>query len=524
VSVIQISRVQIRRGQTAQTGFPQLASGEFGWSIDQQELYIGNGSVSEGAPAVGNTRLLTVNDTGLFTVTADYTYQSTNPAVITGPPSNPYIVRTLQSRLDDSLNVNSFGNDQDALRRAITFGATNTKVLTIPEGTYYVTATILVPPYAEIHGAGQNKTILVATTTASIFQTVGSNLSSVLTDVNSAAKTPKNIKIDGVTFVSSLTNAGSMVKLNCAVDSIITNCAFIGNTSIASTSTLAAGVEMIGLGALTCDNVGIRECVFSNLGTAIKSDYDIVNIDIHDNKFKSVDTGIAFSKNLTGGVGSLNGPQHVNIHDNSFYLVNNQGLYVGNNFSGVNYIKSFNNSYSKVGIGYGSTNGDFSPVTDVITFNSYQNSSSNDDFSRLLALNTGSVAQFTSIAPVVNGPCTYSSFTGTPLAIAIGTTTYPLFVWPTISSYGIHGISSVGQEIEIDYTLSIGTTIRRGLITVLVNNGTSTITDNFTFSGANDGGTTFSVNLSNPQAIEIMATTVSPSFAGSLNYSVYVRQ
>ena len=59
MSVIQISKVQIRRGQTSQTGFPQLSSGEFGWSIDQQQLYIGNGAVSEGAPAVGNTRLLT---------------------------------------------------------------------------------------------------------------------------------------------------------------------------------------------------------------------------------------------------------------------------------------------------------------------------------------------------------------------------------------------------------------------------------------------------------------------------------
>jgi len=524
LSVIQISKVQVRRGQTAQTGFPQLASGEFGWSIDQQQLYIGNGSVSEGAPAVGNTRVLTVNDAGLFTVTANYTYQSTNPAVVTGPASNPYIVRSLQSKLDDSLNVNDFGNDQDSLRRAITFGATNNKILTIPEGTYYVTATILVPPHAEIRGAGQNKTVLIATTTASIFQTVGSNLSSVLTDVNSAAQTPKNIKIDGLTFVSSATNADSMLKFNCAVDSIISNCAFIGNTSVASTSTLAAGVEMIGLGALTCDNVKIRECVFRNLGTSIKSDYDIVNIEIYDNKIYSTDAGIVFSKNLTGGVGSLNGPQHVNIHDNSFYLINNQGLYVGNNFSGVNYIKSFNNSYSKVGIGYNSSNGDFSPVSDVITFNSYQNSSSNDDFSRLIALNNGNIGQFTAISPVINGPCTYSSFTATPLNISIGTSTYPLFIWPTINNYGIHGISSVGQEIEVDYTLSIGTTIRRGLIKVLVNNGNSTISDSFTYSGSNDGSTSFSVDLSNSQAIKIMATTTSPSYSGSLNYSVRVRQ
>ena len=54
MAVVQISRIQQRRGKkNSATGFPQLASGEIGWAIDSQELYIGNGSVSEGAPYVG---------------------------------------------------------------------------------------------------------------------------------------------------------------------------------------------------------------------------------------------------------------------------------------------------------------------------------------------------------------------------------------------------------------------------------------------------------------------------------------
>ena len=63
MAIISISRIQQRRGQAnTGTGLPQLASGEFGWAIDTQELYIGNGAVSEGAPAVGNTRILTQLD------------------------------------------------------------------------------------------------------------------------------------------------------------------------------------------------------------------------------------------------------------------------------------------------------------------------------------------------------------------------------------------------------------------------------------------------------------------------------
>jgi len=63
MAVYQISRIQVRRGQANQgTGIPQLASGEMAWAVDTQQLYIGNGAVSEGAPGVGNTRLLTLND------------------------------------------------------------------------------------------------------------------------------------------------------------------------------------------------------------------------------------------------------------------------------------------------------------------------------------------------------------------------------------------------------------------------------------------------------------------------------
>ena len=63
MAVVQISRIQIRRGQkNAGTGIPQLASGEMAWAIDTQELYIGNGAISEGSPAVGNTKILTDAD------------------------------------------------------------------------------------------------------------------------------------------------------------------------------------------------------------------------------------------------------------------------------------------------------------------------------------------------------------------------------------------------------------------------------------------------------------------------------
>ena len=55
--IVQISRIQNRRGVA--TDLPQLAAGELGWVIDDQRLYIGNGTVADGAPAVCNTEKVT---------------------------------------------------------------------------------------------------------------------------------------------------------------------------------------------------------------------------------------------------------------------------------------------------------------------------------------------------------------------------------------------------------------------------------------------------------------------------------
>ena len=57
MAVIQISKIQVRSG--LQENLPQLATAEFGWSVDQRRLYIGNGTLGEGAPSIGNTEILT---------------------------------------------------------------------------------------------------------------------------------------------------------------------------------------------------------------------------------------------------------------------------------------------------------------------------------------------------------------------------------------------------------------------------------------------------------------------------------
>ena len=209
MAVYQLSKIQIRRGQAGQgTGIPQLASGEMAWAIDTQELWIGNGSVAEGAPAVGNTKILTNNDlstNGSLLGVLQHIYKVTDSSITTGINANTPVSRTLQSKLDEVVNVLDFGAVGDgqlvdpldlnsgytgtdntaALQRAINQcfintslkasgnnGATQRITLKIPAGVYITSDTIYLPSHTNIIGDGLDKTIIYYKSTVSIGGTV----------------------------------------------------------------------------------------------------------------------------------------------------------------------------------------------------------------------------------------------------------------------------------------------------------------------------------------------------------------
>lgn len=58
MAITQITKILVRRGLEADLP-DQLDSGELGYAIDSRKLFIGNGSVKEGAPVEGNTEILT---------------------------------------------------------------------------------------------------------------------------------------------------------------------------------------------------------------------------------------------------------------------------------------------------------------------------------------------------------------------------------------------------------------------------------------------------------------------------------
>lgn len=161
MAVTQISRIQVRRGKKfSSAGLPQLSSGEFAWAIDSQELFIGNGAVSEGAPYVGNTKILTEHD-DILSLASGQRFAFDDPSISLS------VSRSIQDKLDETVSVADFFIDpnigdgvtdasvsfniafQELFLNAVT---TFRKVLKIPNGIYVFDNDIEIPSYAILEG------------------------------------------------------------------------------------------------------------------------------------------------------------------------------------------------------------------------------------------------------------------------------------------------------------------------------------------------------------------------------------
>jgi hypothetical protein len=539
MAVIQISKMQVRRGQTAQTNFPQLSSGEFGWSIDQQQLFIGNGAVSEGAPAIGNTEIITErNISNFFLLANNYTYGTS----LTAPVPNVE-TRSIQAKLDDSVSLNDFirvneNNLTDitdftaVIQNAINYAAELKKPLIIPESEYIVSDTIYVPPYTEIRGAGIGKTVIRNQSTTSTFQTIDST-ESLFEDMSGDSTSPRNIRINGVSFISSLTNAEPIMQLDCLRDSVIEHCEFNGNITVSTaTDTLATAINFRSTGVFPANltnNVTIKNCNFYKVSAAVVSDYDIANIEITENTFKNLNEGIVLGKTAVPGVAV--GPRHIRITNNSFSHVNRQAVYAGSTSTLVTTdINSVNNFYYDIG---NNNQGDSATTstTEVIRFGSFGNYSEGDTFERLERINgvstrnsyIGTVNTSTVRAQsIVSGPATIKS--KSPIVFDFSPGLNPMFGFP-LSTFTYKN-STPNQTITIDYTLvkPTGNVVRRGKIEVVVTGGVARIRDDYTFTGNDALPVAFTVRVLQAPVNLVIVSTNTSGPSGTVTYTFSARQ
>ena len=504
MAVVQISRIQVRRGQkNAGSGLPQLASGELGWAVDTRELYIGNGAVSEGAPAVGNTKVLTEYD-NIFSLTEAYTYRTEDAFIVTGGDVSTPIKRNLQDRLDDRVSGRSFGltgqTSQIATAKLQTAidqlylnsanaSAGSRVVLHLEAGEYIVDGTIYIPPFTTIVGAGSNKTIIrTSTASTNIFKTVNGDSTSLVRDgeTTTTLNQARNIRLEGVTLETTVPNKGLILE-SCR-DSLFRDVEVLGPwESGDATAVTDIGIEMNSLsGTVETRNNIFENCKVSGYSYGISSDWDIHNNTWDNCAFSDCSYGFGLASNLNtlnalAGSGQEKGPYNNTISNSRFDDINRHAIW--SKFGTLN--TSANNSYVKVG-----TEGaaEFQATHSVIKYEKPGNSSVGDYFARTAVLSY-TQGYWTSYAylPEIEGAViaefgethTLNTIlrTGTDANGPIGVKRFRLSGEPDIAS----------QQYEIEYVInsSAYSASRSGTCTLTLNgiDKTVTVSDNYDFIG-----------------------------------------
>lgn len=507
MSIIEIARIQVRRGQEGQNGVPQLEPGEFGWAQDTEHLYIGK-RISEGAADDNNTRILTENDinnifsllniTSTATITSSYKYRSETAYI-----SSATIARFLQKKLDESVSLEEFGVVSSFTATDISAQfqlAVNTiyynstwnsyarqdarRELKIPPGNFYISNAVELPPYASLVGEGPELTKLtLINSTTNIFRTVdadGNTFESGL--MESGIKRSRAISVKNLTLEYSPTHLSNnpLVAVDNVLDFSIDNC--ILRTAFSATTTSTYGLVNAGIGigirgtggglgsgdTNLCENVRINNCRLDGLYVGVRGTGTVIRPTITESIFSNLNRGVEFyTTNL------LPGPSNGLIKDNRFQNIVRESIFVGENPAQyrTNHI-SENNFFIQAGNGTGlddrittSTN-----ATAIIKFNSQGNKSINDYFHRRTVGNQSTSTFY--YAPLVQGYALVSS-------VELTTATAVTLTATVVTKVPLTGAN---QFISIKYQLFNSDISRKGELALnIAPDGYPTLTDTFNY-------------------------------------------
>jgi hypothetical protein len=343
MAIVQISKIQIRRGLNQD--LPQLDAAEMGWSSDTQQLYIGNGLTvaPDYSPALGVTEILTEHS-NLLQLIGLYTYQGSwgGYTVQTGASASTPITRTLQAKLDDITDIRDFGAVGDGvtdntgiINRAIqqiyssvylNSSPNARRQIRFPAGTFVVSDTILIPPYAKIIGDGTESTIILSTVgTKPVFKTVDDQYN------GSGVTKPKDIYLQDMTLKANVaaTNAtNALLQVDSCTNGKFVNMYFSGN-SLAK-SNLVWVTDTIG----STQNVTFDNCNFVNGGSGVNvvvQGSGVGGVRVTNSYFQTLSNvgysisstvnGFSSVNNFFGTVGTPrvtnNNPTHVAVGDNT---------------------------------------------------------------------------------------------------------------------------------------------------------------------------------------------------------------
>ena len=501
MAVVQISRIQLRRGRANETPIPQLASGELAWAIDTQELWIGSGSVGEGAPAVDNIKVLTDSDNLLDYGT--YVYTNDTAPIQTGIDPNFPVVRTLQSKLDDQINITDYGivsgsaNQAAKIQYAIdnlfldnaTNGVKSRVTLLFAPGEFTFNTTIYLPSYVSIQGAGKEKTKFTYTGTATAFEFVNDTSTKTLRSTLGSTtynNQPKFCTLAGFTLTATATSAIG-IKMNAVRDSIIEDVRIVGNYP---TATSANAIAMYAVSSVvTCQRNKLVNVSASAVKHGVYAEQDIFNNHFSACEFLSSQYGINFGNFVMEALPEDRddayqyGPRKNLIENCYFDTIDNEGVIITNGTGN----KTRGNTFVNVGNeGAGNDNSVYSQIK----FIPVGNSSVQDNFDRAVdiyydpisgvlidkSLSYNLTADY---VPEISGKANWSDLE--PKTLALIYTPTPSYT----NLFRIPFTSSCGIEVTYILENSTNTQMRRGKLTVAVDIGTSAlqIVDDYDYTG-----------------------------------------
>jgi hypothetical protein len=521
MAIVQISKIQHRRG--LKENLPNLGSAELGWALDTRQLYIGNGTLTEGAPTLGRTEILT-EYSDLLGVIGSYTYSGESASGFiaeTGPSLASPISRSLQARLDDVVSVKAFGakgdgttDDTVAINRALyqLYCAEQVpqvrKTLLFPAGTYIISEPIKIPTYATIVGEGKGSTIIKQTVDDWAFKFADSlqQIGAAIGD-NSAIR-PSYISISEITFDQDAD--GSIGLISAAESCLFHNVKFTNNLldpSDAGTSKTAISIESTPV--LNTRNIRFLGCEFIKITYAVVIDDDCQNLTWDGCYFYQLYRAFKLGENVSGSGSSIYGPQGVRIVNSYFNNIANVAIY---GYADVTGIHSGFNIFNEVGNAYA---GAGNPISPVIIFSGDHNFSIGDRFERNDAddavyprvshdaysvyVQYADETHFGTLHQKNGGQVTLADGELTPVATGITFTT------------------AATPMLILDYSLVRNGFYRAGRMLIAHSSSAQNIDD--TFIETTDIGVTFSLSYS-AGTTSLDYTTTSIGFTGTLAYAI----
>jgi len=513
MAIYSISKIQHRRGKIIDLPQP-LSAAEFGWAVDSQELFIGNGSVSEGAPAIGNTKILTEHDDILHLI-SQYQYKKDDFYIVGASK------RSLQDRLDDSVTNNALsitpdilvdqaGNLQNALdtlyANDATIGLASSRVvLRFLPGEYLIKNPVYIPSYATIIGAGIDKTIFkfeengrfifisdLATTDP--YTGVRSEPSGAL----SFNDQPKYCVFSDFSIKANVSSMDAPpLLLNCVRNSVFNNIRIKNINETAYSTPIGAGIFLFTKNAYAA----FYSNLFNNI-TLEQFKFGIYSYSqFYNNIFSNINADYCNTGIQVGHVDNVD-TYEVDLYGGSFNNTYKDCIFTNISETSINLTAGSGNAVILCNFGL-----NLFPVNPDINFAGAGNYANGNIFAREDEF--GIVTSTSNYYPAIQGSYEYHYANTNLLTIS---TDGNIFRLPKIDF----------ATIEVEYMLRSAFAVRRGTLTVSTTDDiwATQFNDDFTHTNNDIGDIIFDIDKTKTTALYIKASNIIGSHSLTYTYNV----